>query len=111
MQSAPREGTEYYLKQRASARRGTQPPLRCFDGWPGVRFRAPVWLPARGCLGLQWSGLLVRLCACAWASKWVDGKTMAFAPEPGPCTPIIQTVRQTRHHLLLLLPAQPTNTN
>lgn len=88
MQSAPREGTEYYLKQPASARRGTQPPLRCFDGWPGVRFRGPVWLPTRGCLGLQWSGLLVRLCACAWASKWVDGKTMAFAPEPGPCTPI-----------------------
>lgn len=99
MQSAPREGTECYLKQPASARRGTQPPLHsalCLRS-PGVRFRGPVWLPAWACLGLQWSGLLVRLRACArawaWACKWVDGKTMAFAPEPGPCTPIIQTLK------------------
>lgn len=59
-------------------------------------------------LGLSWSAVvwscLCALCACAWAwaCKWVDGKTMAFAPEPGPCTPIIQTVRQT--------PARPTLT-
>lgn len=107
MQSAPREGTECYLKQPAWARRGTQPPPRCLDV-PGVRFRGPVWLPAWACLGLQWSGLLVRL-RVRGASKWVDGKTMAFAPEPGPCTPITQTVRhdKTRHDLPACPPACP----
>lgn len=110
MQSAPREGTECYLKQPAWARRGTQPPPLCFNV-PGVRFRGPVWLPAWACLGLQWSGLLVRL-RVRGASKWVDGKTMAFAPEPGPCTPITQTVR---HDKTTSQPASqptcPTDTN
>lgn len=75
---------------------------RCYDR-PGSGSGALSVLAARlgPCRGLQWSGLLVRLCVCvcawawAWACKWVDGKTMAFAPEPGPCTPIIQTDRQT----------------
>ena len=69
MQSAPREGTECYLKQPASARRGTQPPPLLLRR-PGVRFRGPVWLPA---FGLSWvcSGLvcLCALRASAWAGK------------------------------------------
>lgn len=70
---------------------------RCVDG-PGSGSGALSGCPPGPVLGLQWSGLLVRLCACAWARKWVDGKTMAFAPEPGPCTPIIQTVSQSDWH-------------
>lgn len=64
-------------------------------------------------LGLSWSAVVWSACApvCVCVGMgvavqvWVDGKTMAFAPEPGPCTPIIQTDGQVS-----LTPAQP-NTN
>jgi hypothetical protein len=74
MQSAPREGTECYLKQPASARRGTQPPLRCcFDG-PGSGSGA---LP--GCL--SWSAVVWScLCACVCVGVQMGGRQRWRSP-------------------------------
>lgn len=107
------EGGDGVLLEAACVGSTRHPAAAALLRWPGVRFRGPVLAALAARLGLSWSPVVWSACApvCVCVGVQLSGRTgksMAFAPEPGPCTPIIQTLADSHTpRQVRLTPAQP----